>query len=172
MSHSTSGRTTQLLRAYGVDLATYHEPGWRSPLERTAARRLTRRRVSWRYEEHRFTLADGQIYTPDLWCPQIGVFIEVKGDRAPERLDKPARLAWQLDPRELWHRVSAYGDVVDEWTSIGVEYREVLDWPSLATYAIENARRAPQVWIWTQTQLVHAGHAALGCEDQRSSIGR
>lgn len=56
-------------------------------------------------------------------------------------------------------------DVLDEWQTIGGDYKDVLGWTTYDAYRDEVTRRAPQVWVWTQTRLVHAWNLGLGCDD-------
>jgi hypothetical protein len=62
--------------------------------------------LAWEYETHTFNLLNGEVYVPDFWLPQVGVFLEVKGtgsgsggsgdEHGAERLHKPWLLAHQL----------------------------------------------------------------------------
>lgn len=52
--------------------------------------------IKHEYEPTRFMLSDGQVYTPDIYLPELGVYMELKGGRRPERMSKPYQLATEL----------------------------------------------------------------------------
>ena len=81
---------------------------YRSRHEVGFAEFLHRRGLRFEYEFRTFDLENGETYTPDFWCPEIGVIFEVKGGTHPERLHKPWILARLLNP----------GSLVGDWVSV------------------------------------------------------
>jgi hypothetical protein len=65
---------------------------FRSSLEADWACTLDFYRIEWKYEPEGIQLPSGEGYVPDFWLPQIGTWIEVKGDTIP-RAEKAAELA-------------------------------------------------------------------------------
>jgi hypothetical protein len=56
---------------------------FRSALESDWAKSLHALGISWEYEPRLVELPSGQQYLPDFWLPEIGTWIEVKGDGIP-----------------------------------------------------------------------------------------
>lgn len=52
---------------------------FRSRLEADWAKTLNGARIKWRYEPEAITLSSGNVYIPDFWLPEIGVWLEVRG---------------------------------------------------------------------------------------------
>jgi hypothetical protein len=59
--------------------------GFRSRLEASWADTLTWLAIEWRYEPTRFVLPSGTRYLPDFYLPEIGTWLEVKGEGIPGR---------------------------------------------------------------------------------------
>lgn len=65
------------------------EPRWyagipfRSSLETDWACSLDYLGIKWKYEERGIQLPSGDGYVPDFWLPEIGTFLEVKGEGVP-----------------------------------------------------------------------------------------
>jgi hypothetical protein len=55
------------------------EPAFRSKTERAWARLFDRLGIEWRYECLEERIARALRYRPDFWLPEVGVFVEVKG---------------------------------------------------------------------------------------------
>jgi hypothetical protein len=71
---------------------------FRSTLEASWARTFDHYGISWEYEPKYFTLPSGRAYLPDFHLPELGTWMEVKGDDVP-RTDKAAELAGMLTCR-------------------------------------------------------------------------
>lgn len=65
---------------------------FRSRLEADWAASLHALNIEWKYEPRLVTLPSGEHYLPDFWLPQIGTWIEVKGDGVP-RTEKAREFA-------------------------------------------------------------------------------
>lgn len=70
----------------------YGATQFRSALESDWAASLDSLGISWQYEPKLITLPSGEAYLPDFWLPEIGTWIEVKGDGIP-RVEKAYELA-------------------------------------------------------------------------------
>jgi hypothetical protein len=66
---------------------TYAGVTFRSRLEARWATFLDSHHITWQYEPETITLPSGAVYVPDLWLPELGTWIEVKGDGVP-RVEK------------------------------------------------------------------------------------
>lgn len=73
----------------------YGDITFRSALEATWAHTLDRLGVRWEYEPEMITLPSGVNYLPDFRLPDIGAWLEVKGDNVP-RIEKTRELAEML----------------------------------------------------------------------------
>lgn len=60
---------------------------FRSSLEADWAATLDHMHIKWVYEPQLFTLPSGERYLPDFFLPEIGTWLEVKGDGVP-RIEK------------------------------------------------------------------------------------
>jgi hypothetical protein len=69
----------------------YSGTTFRSRLEARWATFLDSHRITWQYEPETITLPSGTVYVPDFWLPQLGTWIEVKGDGVP-RVEKAIEL--------------------------------------------------------------------------------
>ncbi|MEH0417871.1 hypothetical protein [Streptomyces sp. B21-083] len=65
----------------------YGDVTLRSRLEAKWATFLDSHRIVWQYEPETITLPSGTVYVPDFWLPELGTWIEVKGDGVP-RIEK------------------------------------------------------------------------------------
>lgn len=65
---------------------------FRSRLEADWAATLVANRIEWTYEPETITLPSGAVYIPDFWLPELGTWIEVKGQGIP-RVEKTIELA-------------------------------------------------------------------------------
>lgn len=65
---------------------------FRSALESDWAATLHGLGIEWEYEPKLIDLPSGQLYLPDFWLPEIGTWIEAKGDGIP-RSEKARELA-------------------------------------------------------------------------------
>ncbi|MDQ2874401.1 MAG: hypothetical protein M3Y33_06190 [Actinomycetota bacterium] len=70
----------------------YGSTRFRSALESDWAATLHSLGIEWQYEPKLIDLPSGQLYLPDFWLPEIGTWIEVKGDGIP-RSEKAYELA-------------------------------------------------------------------------------
>lgn len=68
---------------------------FRSALEANWAATLSSLDIAWEYEPRLIRLPSGCNYLPDFWLPQIGTWLEVKGDEIP-RVEKAYELAEQV----------------------------------------------------------------------------
>lgn len=66
---------------------TYAGTTFRSRLEARWATLLNSHGITWQYEPETITLPSGTVYIPDFWLPELGTWIEVKGDGVP-RIEK------------------------------------------------------------------------------------
>jgi hypothetical protein len=66
---------------------TYAGTDFRSRLEAKWATFLDSHHITWQYEPETITLPSGIAYIPDFWLPELGIWIEVKGDGVP-RVEK------------------------------------------------------------------------------------
>jgi hypothetical protein len=80
---------TPVPRWYGL-----HGTAFRSSLEADWACTLDHLGIKWEYEPQRLRLPSGAGYIPDFWLPEIGTWIEVKGDIVPGE-EKARELAAQ-----------------------------------------------------------------------------
>lgn len=64
---------------------------FRSRLEARWATFLDSHHIAWQYEPETITLPSGAIYVPDFRLPELGTWIEVKGDGIP-RIEKAIEL--------------------------------------------------------------------------------
>lgn len=64
---------------------------FRSRLEARWATFLDSHHITWQYEPETITLPSGTVYVPDFWLPELGTWIEVKGDGIP-RIEKAIEL--------------------------------------------------------------------------------
>jgi len=64
---------------------------FRSRLEARWATFLDSHHITWQYEPETITLPSGTVYVPDFWLPELGTWIEVKGDGVP-RTEKAVEL--------------------------------------------------------------------------------
>lgn len=64
---------------------------FRSRLEARWATFLDSHHITWQYEPETITLPSGTVYIPDFWLPELGTWIEVKGDGVP-RVEKAIEL--------------------------------------------------------------------------------
>jgi len=64
---------------------------FRSRLEAKWATFLNSHHITWQYEPETITLPSGTVYVPDFWLPELGTWIEVKGDGIP-RIEKAVEL--------------------------------------------------------------------------------
>jgi hypothetical protein len=82
-----------------VDLAAkprlYAGERFRSSLEADWACTLDFYDIEWKYEPEGIQLPSGKGYVPDFWLPQIGTWLEVKGETIPGA-EKTAELASAL----------------------------------------------------------------------------
>lgn len=69
----------------------YGDTTFRSRLEARWATFLDSHRIAWQYEPETITLPSGIVYVPDFWLPELGTWIEVKGDGIP-RVEKAIEL--------------------------------------------------------------------------------
>ncbi len=74
-----------------------HGVQFSSTLEAKWAHHLGAVGISWDYEPRYIRLRSGQLYKPDFFLPNLGVWLEVKGLPSPQTLDKPAQLARALE---------------------------------------------------------------------------
>jgi len=74
---------------------TYYGTTFRSALEASWAATLDSLAITWEYEPRTFTLPNGSRYLPDFHLPEIGVWMEVKGDGVP-RVEKAYALGEML----------------------------------------------------------------------------
>jgi hypothetical protein len=44
--------------------------------------------LKWEYEKEGFEFDDGTRYLPDFWLPQLGVWVEIKGEKPDEKIQK------------------------------------------------------------------------------------
>ena len=65
---------------------------FRSALESDWAATLSSLGIQWEYEPCLLVLPSGERYLPDFWLPEIGTWIEVKGNGIP-RVEKARELA-------------------------------------------------------------------------------
>lgn len=82
----------------GLIRATPRRYAWtefRSTLEADWAATLDGLGIRWEYEPETITLPSGQVYVPDFRLPDIGTWIEVKGDGVP-RIEKAEEFARTL----------------------------------------------------------------------------
>jgi hypothetical protein len=63
----------------------------RSHLEADWALTLDGLGIRWEYEPETIAMPSGAIYMPDFWLPELGTWIEVKGDGVP-RVEKAVEL--------------------------------------------------------------------------------
>lgn len=70
---------------------TYGGTTFRSRLEARWATFLDSHRIAWQYEPETITLPSGTAYIPDFRLPELGTWIEVKGDGIP-RIEKAIEL--------------------------------------------------------------------------------
>lgn len=68
---------------------------FRSSLEADWACTLDQLGIEWMYEPQKFTLMSGIRYIPDFWLPEIGTWIEVKGEGVPG-IEKARQLAAEV----------------------------------------------------------------------------
>lgn len=68
---------------------------FRSRLEADWAATLGNLGIAWEYEPRMVTLPSGEAYLPDFWLPEIGTWIEVKGDGVP-RIEKAREWATEV----------------------------------------------------------------------------
>lgn len=69
----------------------YGDHMMRSRLEANWALTFDSLHISWEYEPEPITLPSGTIYLPDFWLPELGTWVEVKGDGVP-RIEKAVEL--------------------------------------------------------------------------------
>jgi hypothetical protein len=72
-----------------------HAP-FRSALEKSVSLALQSRGIKYLYEPRSFELGNAETYTPDFWCYDIRVILEVKAVGNAQRLHKPWILARRL----------------------------------------------------------------------------
>lgn len=70
---------------------TYGGTIFRSRLEARWATFLDSHHITWQYEPQTITLPSGTVYIPDFWLPELGAWIEVKGEGIP-RIEKAIEL--------------------------------------------------------------------------------
>lgn len=73
----------------------YRGTTFRSALEASWAATLDSLGITWEYEPETITLPSGAWYLPDFHLPEIGVWLEVKGDGVP-RVEKAIELGKHL----------------------------------------------------------------------------
>lgn len=64
---------------------------FRSRLEARWATFLDSHHITWQYEPETIALPSGSVYVPDFWLPELGTWIEVKGEGIP-RIEKAIEL--------------------------------------------------------------------------------
>jgi hypothetical protein len=69
---------------YSAIRTTYNGRVYRSRLESGVALTLDQLGIKFQHEPSSFLLDDGTHYMPDFWCPQIRLWIEVRGYATPK----------------------------------------------------------------------------------------